>query len=148
MLFRSRWICLTRSRATTISTKLVKSYIRSRGFKLAITSEIIGKLGGGAGVEEAPVSGEVSGSSSASTLMTTITVPEGKTWLVSVIGTATAASPSFGRYPEIAIGTTRAAFNGMGGASALVTGTVEIRLHRNYTLKSDSFTGTVYTVEM
>ena len=114
---------------------------------MAITSEIIGKLGG-AGVEESPVSGEASGSSGTGTLMATITVPEGKTWLVSVIGTVTAASPSFGSYPEIAIGNTRAAFNGVGGASALVTGTVRIRLYRNFGLRSDLFTGTVYTVEM
>ena len=113
---------------------------------MAITSEIIGKLGGG--VEESPVSGEASGSSKTGTLMTTITVPEGKTWLVAVIGTVTAANSNFASYPEIAIGTTRAAFNGVGGASALVTGTVEIRLHRNFNLRSDSFTGTVYTAEM
>ena len=113
---------------------------------MAITSEIIGKLGGG--VEEAPVSGTVSGGSGATTLMTTITVPAGKTWLVAVIGTAT--SPATGRngYPEIVIGNTRAAFSGVGGVSALVTGTVEIRLRRNWSLGSDSFTGTVYTAEM
>ena len=114
---------------------------------MAITSEIIGKLGG-AEVEESPVSGEVSGNAGTSTLMTTITIPEGKTWLVSVIGTATAASSNLAAYPDIAIGNTRAAFNGVGGASALATGTVKIRLHRNFGLRSDSFTGTVYTAEM
>ena len=114
---------------------------------MAITSEIIGKLGG-AGVEESPVSGEVSGNSGTSTLLTTITVPEGKTWLVAVIGTTTAAGSNLANYPDIAIGNTRAAFNGVGGASALVTGTVQIRLYRNFGLRSDSFTGTVYTVEM
>ena len=114
---------------------------------MAITSEIIGKLGGG-DVEESPVSGEVSGTSGTSTLMTTITVPEGKTWLVAVIGTTTAAGSKLSDYPEIAIGNTRAAFNGVGGASALVTGTVRIRLYRNFGLRSDLFTGTVYTAEM
>ena len=111
---------------------------------MAITSEIIGKLGG-ADVEVIPVEGTASGTT---TLMTTITVPAGKTWLVAVIGTAT--SPATGRngYPEIVIGNTRAAFNGVGGASALVTGTVEIRLRRNWSLGSDSFTGHVYTVKM
>ena len=113
---------------------------------MAITSELIGKLGGG--VEETPVSGEASGNSGTSTLLTTITVPEGKTWLVAVIGTTTAAGSGLASYPDIAIGNTRAAFNGVGGASALVTGTVKIRLHRNFGLRSDLFTGTVYTVEM
>ena len=113
---------------------------------MAITSEIIGKLGGR--VEEEPVSGTASGGPGTTTLMTTITVPAGKTWLVAVIGTAT--SPATGRngYPEIAIGNTRATFSGVGGVSALVTGTVEIHLRRNWSLGSDSFTGTVYTAEM
>ena len=113
---------------------------------MAITSEIIGKLGGG--VEEAPVSGTVSGVSGTTTLMTAITVPAGKTWLVAVIGTATTPATGLNGYPEIVIGNTRAAFNGVGGASALVTGTVEIRLRRNYAISSDSFAGTVYTAEM
>ena len=113
---------------------------------MAITSEIIGKLGGG--VEEVPVSGTVSGGSGTTTLMTTITVPAGKTWLVAVIGTATSPATSLSGYPEIVIGNTRAAFSGVGGASALVTGTVKIRLRRNYAISSDSFAGTVYTAEM
>ena len=97
---------------------------------MAITSEIIGKLGGG-GVEEAPVSGTASEGPGTTTLMTTITVPAGKTWLVAAIGTAT--SPATGRngYPEIVIGNTRASFSGVGGVSALATGTVEIRLRRS-----------------
>ena len=113
---------------------------------MAITSEIIGKLGGR--VEETPVSGTISGGSGTTTLMTTITVPAGKTWLVAVIGTATTSATSLSGYPEIVIGNRRAAFSGVGGASALVTGTVEIRLRRNYAISSDSFAGTVYTAEM
>ena len=113
---------------------------------MAITSEIIGKLGGR--VEEAPISGTVSGSSGTTTLMTTINVPAGKTWLVSVIGTVTTTASGISSYPEIVIGNTRAVFSGVGGASALATGTVDIRLRRNYNLNSDSFTGTVYTAEM
>ena len=115
---------------------------------MAITSEIIGKLGGGADVEETPVSGTGSGGPGSTTLMTTITVPDGKTWLVAVIGTATTPATGRNGYPEIVIGNTRAAFSGAGGASALVTGTVEILLRRNWSLGSDSFTGTVYTAEM
>ena len=114
---------------------------------MAITSEIIGKLGG-ADVEEVPVSGTASEGPGTTTLMTTITVPAGKTWLVAVIGTATTPATGRNGYPEIVIGNTRVAFSGVGGASALVTGTVEIRLRRNWSLGSDSFTGTVYTVEM
>ena len=113
---------------------------------MAITSEIIGKLGGR--VEETPVSGTVSGVSGTTTLMTTITVPAGKTWLVAVIGTATTPATGLNGYPEIVIGDKKAAFKGEGGVSALVTGTAEIRLRRNYSISSDSFAGTVYTAEM
>lgn len=113
---------------------------------MAITSEIIGKLGGR--VEEVPVSGTASGGSGTTTLMTTINVPDDKTWLVSVIGTTTTTASGLNGYPEIIIGDTRAAFKGACGVSALVTGTVEIRLRRNWTLHSDAFTGIVYTVEM
>ena len=80
---------------------------------MAITSEIIGKLGGG--VEETPVSGTASEGPGTTTLMTTITVPAGKTWLVAVIGTATTPATGRNGYPEIVIGNTRAAFSGVGG---------------------------------
>ena len=113
---------------------------------MAITSEIIGKLGG-AGVEVTPVEGTASGGG-ASTLMTTITVPAGETWLVATIGTATTLAGSLNGYPYISIGDKRAAFKGEGGVSALVTGAVEIRLRRNNILGSDSFTGHVYTVKL
>ena len=112
---------------------------------MAITSEIIGKLGG-ADVQSFPVEGSTS--SSSGTGIHTIEVPAGETWLVAVIGTITTPATGRNGYPEIAIGNTRAAFSGVGGASALVTGTVEIRLRRNWSLGSDSFTGHVYTVKL
>ena len=113
---------------------------------MAITSEIIGKLGG-AGVEETPISGTATGGG-ASTLMTTITVPAGETWLVAVIGTVTTHAGSLNGYPYITIGDKQAAFNREGGVSALVTGAAEIRLHRNYNIGSDSFTGHVYAAKL
>ena len=112
---------------------------------MAITSEIIGKLGG-ADVQSFPVEGSTS--SSSGTVIHTIGVPAGETWLVAVVGTITTPASGRNGYPEIVIGNTRAAFSGVGGASALVTGTVEIRLRRNWSLGSDSFTGHVYTVKM
>ena len=114
---------------------------------MAITSEIIGKLGG-ADVETIPVSGTASDSPGSSKVLATIDVPAGETWLVAVIGTATTPATGRNGYPEIVIGNTRAAFSGVGGASALATGTVEIRLRRNWSLGSDSFTGHVYTVKL
>ena len=114
---------------------------------MAITSEIIGKLGGGAGVEETPISGTAKGNGT-SALMTTITVPAGETWLVAVIGTVTTLASTLQGCPYITIGDKKAAFGSEGGVSALVTGAAEIRLRRNYNLGSDSFTGHVYTVKM
>ena len=112
---------------------------------MAITSEIIGKLGG-ADVQSFPVEGSTS--SSSGTVIHTIEAPAGETWLVAVIGTITTPASGRNGYPEIVIGNTRAAFSGVGGASALVTGTVEIRLRRNWSLGSDSFTGHVYAVKL
>ena len=54
---------------------------------MAITSEIIGKLGG-ADVEVTPVSGTTSGSSGSEVILHTIEVPVGETWLVAEIGRA------------------------------------------------------------
>ena len=59
---------------------------------MAITSEIIGKLGGG--VEEVPVSGTASGSSGSSAVITTINIPAGETWLVAAIGQKPQEAPS------------------------------------------------------
>ena len=112
---------------------------------MAITSEIIGKLGGG-GAEVEPVSGTSSGSSSA--VMTTITAPPGETLLVAVVGTITAANGNQLYIPVLSIGNAKASFSGVGGVSAIVTGTAQIVLKRNLSTGSDSFTGHVYTVKL
>ena len=115
---------------------------------MAITSELIGKLGG-ADVESTPISGTSSGSGSrAYTLMSTITVPAGETWLMAVIGTTTTPATGLSGYPQIDIGEAQSAWKGMGGVAALVSGTVKIYLRRNWSLSSDSFEGHVYTVKM
>lgn len=114
---------------------------------MSITSEIIGRLGG-ADVESLPVEGTVTGSSGSTMTLATLEVPEGETWLVAVVGTFTTAGGSLNGYPEITIGSSRAAFRGKSGASGIVTGTVDIGIRRNYNLNSDSFTGTVYTTEI
>ena len=78
---------------------------------MAITSELIGKLGG-ADVETIPVSGTAPGSSSA--VMTTITAPPGETLLVAVVGTITAANGSQLYIPVLSIGNAKASFSGVG----------------------------------
>src|SRR5699024_1570961 len=72
---------LTLSRGITTSIRIRASCIRSRGFKLAITSEIIGKLGGR--VEEAQVAGREITSSNV--VVHTVEVPPGKSLLVGFV---------------------------------------------------------------
>src|SRR5699024_5914345 len=86
-----RWMCLTQSRGITTSTPSRASCIRSRGFKLAITREIIGKLGGR--VESVPVSMSGSGSGTKH-LLTRVEVPAGKQVLVGVVGKFTSTQAS------------------------------------------------------
>ena len=51
---------------------------------MAITSEIIGKLGGGSEVEVTPVEGTASGSWGSEMVLHTVEVPAGETWLVAL----------------------------------------------------------------
>ena len=74
---------------------------------MAITSEIIGKLGGGAGVEVAPVSGTASGGSGSEVILHTVEVPVGETWLVVVYGNLNGAYSDNYSSPQIYIGDTK-----------------------------------------
>ena len=113
---------------------------------MAITSEIIGKLGGR--VEETPVSGTASGGSGTSVVLATIDIPVGEQWLVAVVGTMTNNSSTQAYWAQIEIGGAKSALDGPGGFADVATGVVSIRLVRNRTTGSDSFTGHVYTVKM
>ena len=70
---------------------------------MAITSEIIGKLGG-AGVEVIPVEGAASGGRGSSKVIATIDVPAGETWLVAAIGQITEASSIASSQPDLHLG--------------------------------------------
>ena len=114
---------------------------------MAITSEIIGKLGG-ADVEVIPVEVTTSGSSGTSVVLATIDIPVGEQWLVAAVGTMTNDSSSQSNWAQIEIGGTKSALNGPGGFADVATGSVSIRMVRNRTTGSDSFAGHVYTVKM
>ena len=114
---------------------------------MAITSEIIGKLGG-ADVEVTPVEGTVSGSSGSSVVLATINIPAGEQWLVAVVGTMTNDSSSASNWARIEMGGAKSALDGPGGFADVATGAVSIRLVRNRAAGSDSFTGHVYTIKM
>ena len=113
---------------------------------MAITSEIIGKLGG-ADVEVIPVDG-TAGSSVNSVTLANIEIPAGETWLVSVVGTIINDRDSESSWAALEVGSVSAKFNGASGISIVATKSVTVRLRRNRTLGSDSFTGHVYTVKM
>ena len=114
---------------------------------MAITSEIIGKLGG-ADVEVVPVEGEVSGSSGSSVVLATIDIPAGEQWLVAAVGTMTNNSSVVANWAHIEIGGAKSTLDGPGGFADVATGAVSIRLVRNRSVGSDSFTGHVYTAKM
>ena len=116
---------------------------------MAITSELIGKLGGR--VEETPVSGTASGISGSEEILHTVEVPEGETWLIAAIGEMSAAATSASSQPALELGSEWSekyrSSSRMGVASA-ATGSVSLRLVRNTGTGTDSFTGHVYTVKM
>ena len=116
---------------------------------MAITSEIIGKLGG-ADVEQIPVEVAASGGVGSEEVIHTVEVPEGETWLVALHGTLGSAAEG-GKAAGLIIGTTKLpprAPNGITGLAHVGTGTIDVKLRRNHFFNSDSFTGHVYTVKM
>ena len=113
---------------------------------MAITSEIIGKLGGR--VEAIPVSGKASGNNGTSVVLATIDIPAGEQWLVAVVGTMTNSSSLMSNWAQIELGGAKSALDGPGGFADVATGVVSIRIVRNRSSGSDSFTGHVYTVKM
>ena len=117
---------------------------------MAITSEIIGKLGG-ADVEVTPVESAASGSSGSSVVITTIDIPAGETWLVAAIGQKTAGSSFDTSQPELHLGNVKMPTKGSYETCAIATtasGTISFRIKRNNSSGTDSFTGHLYTVKL
>ena len=124
------------------------SCIRSRGFKLAITSEIIGKLGGR--VEVIPVEAVNSGGRG-DTILHTVHVPDGESWLIAAIGDMSPSGTSASLAPDLAIGdikTNRYNTQNRMTVAGVHTGTVDVKMVKNSPSGTDSFTGHVYTVKL
>ena len=113
---------------------------------MAITSEIIGKLGGR--VEVIPVEVTASGNTGTSVALATIDIPVGEQWLVAAVGTMTNDSSIRANWAQIELGGAKSALDGPGGFADVATGAVSIRMVRNRAAGSDSFTGHVYTVKL
>ena len=116
---------------------------------MAITSEIIGRLGG-AGVEVIPVEGVASGPKGSSEVLATIDVPAGETWLVAAIGQTIAGSAGSSSRPRLYLGDELSSrnSNGMHGLATTATGSISLYIKRGIGSGSDSFTGHVYTVKL
>jgi|SRR5699024_4344375 len=116
---------------------------------MAITSEIIGKLGG-ADVEVMSVEGAASGPKDSSEVLATIDVPAGETWLVAAIGQLATGGSGPSQLPELHLGDvqTLRAPSGTHGLATTATGTISFSIKRNNSPKPDSFTGHVYTVKL
>ena len=116
---------------------------------MAITSEIIGKLGG-ADVDVIPVEGVASGRKGSTKVLATIDIPAGETWLVAAIGQTTAASSASTQRPMLHLGNEIFSGNpaGVHGLATTASETVNFTIERNYSSGTDSFTGHVYTVKL
>ena len=117
---------------------------------MAITSEIIGKLGGGAEVEEVPVSATNSGGKG-DAILHTVHVPDGESWLIAAIGDMSPAATAAGGAPDLMVGdikTNRYGTQNRMTVAGIHTGTVEVKMVKNIASGTDSFTGHVYTVKM
>ena len=115
---------------------------------MAITSELIGKLGG-TDVEVIPVSNATaSGAKGSKTVLHTVQVSAGETWLVAVVGTATAENTYVDNYPLMNIGDVVGNLKDVGGVSAVVTRSAEVAFTRQVGYGTDRFTGHVYAVKL
>ena len=114
---------------------------------MAITSEIIGKLGG-ADVEVIPVEGVASGRTGSSEVFATIDVPAGETWLVAAIGQMTPASAALSPRLQLGDEVDTEAPRGAHGLATTASESISLSIRRNYSSGTDSFTGHVYAVKL
>ena len=115
---------------------------------MAITSEIIGKLGGR--VESVPVSMSGGGRDTKYQL-TRVEVPSGKQVLVAVVGKFTSTQASNGR-PDFDIGGfvsyASTDTNAHASASAVLAQSGDVNVVSRVATGTSTFVGTVYTAEM
>jgi len=115
---------------------------------LAITSEIIGKLGGG--VEEAQVAGR--DITASNTVVHTVEVPAGKQVMVSFIGRFSKTPSSTSSWPVLRLGTSESTTGSTSrdvAVSAILTESGNLTISAGSGALSATLSGgTVYTAEM
>ena len=117
---------------------------------MAITSELLGKLGG-ADVEVIPVSGSASGGTNSVEVLATIEIPPGQTWAIAVIGEMDAGYTTSSASPYLmlgSVGTLRYNTQDHMTVAGIHSETVEVAIKRSYHNRSDTFTGHVYIVKL
>ena len=116
---------------------------------MAITSEIIGKIGG-ADVQSFPVSVP---ENRPDTLLRAVTVPAGKRYLVAAAGHCPKMGSSAGYKPTLYIGGVKSMPVGKDsqfGVMAIVESSVEVRFdtYSTSSVNGSTFEGTVYVLEL
>ena len=117
---------------------------------MAITSELIGKLGG-ADVKAIPVSVIASGGKDSEEVLATVNVPPGETWLVVVYGNLKNKIDNGYSSSRLYVGDAllhQRSISGINSLAHIGTGAIEVGLRRSTADGSDSFTGTVYAVKV
>ena len=115
---------------------------------MAITSEIIGKLRGGADIRVVPVSVPSLTGNPNTQVMHTVNVRPGETWLVTVVGTGVSGGNSGVTMPHIIIGGERVRQDtGYFAAAAIMTESGDVVFESNASGAS-SFEGNIYTVKL
>ena len=117
---------------------------------MAITSEIIGKLGGGEEMEEYPVSVR---ENRPDTLLRAVTVPAGKRYLVAAEGYCPKQASSPAANPTLYVGDVKSSPSvryGRFSVMDIVEQDTEVRFDTfaNSAINNSSFEGTVYVLEL
>ena len=112
---------------------------------MAITSELLGKIGK---MDSEPIEGVNSGSSGSTKVIRTVEIPEGETWLISVVGNMNPASTSSTLIPALVVGNSASLVVGDVGLSSVETGQVDIGIKRQYGNRQDTFVGELYTMKL
>ena len=115
---------------------------------MAITSEIIGKLRGGADIGVVPVSVPSLKGMNTTEVMHTVNIPPGETWLVAVVGTGVAGSTTGVNMPHIIIDDKIVRQDtGYFAAAGFMTESGDVVFKSNSS-GANSFEGHIYTVKI
>ena len=85
------------------------------------------------------------------TILHTVHVPDGESWLIAVIGDMSPASTASGGAPDLMVGdnkTNRFNTQNRMTVAGIHDGTVDVKMVKNVNSGTDSFTGHVYTAKM